>query len=94
MVPHIIKRCHLISAVQETKSVYLGLGLGTSWPVGAERAMTPPEFGKSVKPISTREADYAQKITTPPPPRFLDPPNALQGTELVQGTQTILPKVR
>ena len=27
-----------------------------------------------------------------PPPRFLDPPKALQGTELVQGTQTIIPK--
>ena len=37
----------------------------------------PPNFGKSVNPISTRAADYAHHITTAPPPRSLDLPTAL-----------------
>ena len=33
----------------------------------AEWALAHPEFGRSVNPITTREADYAHHITTSPP---------------------------
>ena len=36
-------------------------------PGGAGDAMTPPEFGRSVNPISTRRTDYAHLITTGTP---------------------------
>ena len=38
--------------------------------------MAPPDFGKSVNPISTRETDYAHLITTGTP-GFSDLPTAL-----------------
>ena len=37
-----------------------------SRPVGAGVAMAPPDFERSVNPISTRGADYAHQITTGP----------------------------
>ena len=53
-----------------------------SRPVGAGGAMAPPYLGRSVKPISTRGADYAhQIITTVPPPGFSDLPTALMSGE-------------
>ena len=33
-------------------------------PGGAGGAMAPPDFVRSVNPISTRETDYAHKTTT------------------------------
>ena len=36
-------------------------------PGGAGCAMADPDFGRSVNPISTRETDYAQLITTGTP---------------------------
>ena len=39
-------------------------------------AMAPPDFGRSVNPISTRVADYAHHITTGLP-GFTDLPTAL-----------------
>ena len=46
-------------------------------PGGAGGAMAPPDFGRSVNPISTRGgADYAHLITTGTP-GFLDLPTAL-----------------
>ena len=47
---------------------------------GVGNAMTPPNFGRSVNPISAEEAhyqSYAQQITTCPP-EFPDLPSALQ----------------
>ena len=38
--------------------------------------MTPPDFGRSVNPISTRGTDYAHLITTGTP-GFTDLPTAL-----------------
>ena len=35
---------------------------------GAEGARAPPEFGRSVNPIQTREEDYAPHTTASPPP--------------------------
>ena len=46
-------------------------------PGGAVGAMTPPDFGRSVNPISTRGTDYAHLITTVTP-EFSDTPTALQ----------------
>ena len=43
---------------------------------GAGGAMVPPDFGRSVNPISTRGTDYAHLITTGTP-GFLDLPTAL-----------------
>ena len=43
------------------------------WSRGGQEAMPPPpDFGRSVNPFSTREADYAHYITTCPssPPEF------------------------
>ena len=34
---------------------------------GAEGAVAPPEFGRSVNPIQTRGADYAPHTTASPP---------------------------
>ena len=34
---------------------------------GAAGARAPPEFGRSVNPIQTREADYAPHTTASPP---------------------------
>ena len=34
---------------------------------GAEGALAPPEFGRSVNPIQTRGADYTPHTTTSPP---------------------------
>ena len=34
------------------------------FPGGVEGAMEPPDFGRSVNPISTRGTDYAHLITT------------------------------
>ena len=34
---------------------------------GAEGALAPPEFGRSVDPIQTRGADYAPHTTASPP---------------------------
>ena len=45
-------------------------------PGGAGGAMAPPDFSKSVNPISTRETDYAHLITTGTP-GFSDLPTAL-----------------
>ena len=36
-------------------------------PGGAGDVMTPPDFGRSVNPISTRGTDYAHLITTGTP---------------------------
>ena len=36
-------------------------------PVVAGVAMAPPDFGRSVNPISTRGADYAHQIILAPP---------------------------
>ena len=47
-----------------------------SSPVGAGIAMAPPDFERSVNPISTRRADYAHHITTGPP-GFSEIPTAL-----------------
>ena len=46
-----------------------------SRPVGAGIAMAPPDFERSVNPISTRGAHYAHHITTGPP-GFSDLPTA------------------
>ena len=48
-----------------------------SRPVGARGTMVPPDFGRSVNPISTRGgADYAHHITTAPSPYiFSDGPD-------------------
>ena len=48
-------------------------------PGGAGGAMTPPDFGRSVHPISTRGTDYAHLITTDTP-GFSDLPTALFST--------------
>ena len=45
-------------------------------PGGAGGAMAPPDFGRSVNPISTRGTDYANLITTGTP-GFSDLPTAL-----------------
>ena len=45
-------------------------------PGGAGGAMAPPDFGRSVNPISTRGRDYAHLITTGTP-GFSDLPTAL-----------------
>ena len=48
-------------------------------PVGAEGdggAIAPPDFDIEVNPISTKEADYAHHIATPPP-GFSDVPTVL-----------------
>ena len=45
-------------------------------PVDAGGAMAPPDFGRSVNPISTRGTDYAHLITTGTP-GFSDLPTAL-----------------
>ena len=45
-------------------------------PGGAGGAMTPPDFGRSVNPISTRGTDYAH-LTTAGTPGFSDLPTAL-----------------
>ena len=53
-----------------------------SRPVGAGGVMVPPDLGKSVSPISTRGADYAEFIiTTAFPFRFSDLPAALMSGE-------------
>ena len=44
---------------------------------GAGGAMAPPDFGRSVNPISTRGTDYAHLITTGTP-GFSDLPTALK----------------
>ena len=44
--------------------------------VGAGGAMAPPDFDRSVNPISTRGTDYAHLITTGTP-GFSDLPTAL-----------------
>ena len=43
---------------------------------GAGDAMAPPDFGRSVNPISTRGTDYVHLITTGTP-GFSDLPTAL-----------------
>ena len=45
-------------------------------PGGAGVAMAPPDFGRSVNPISTRGTDYAHLISTGTP-GFSDLPTAL-----------------
>ena len=40
-------------------------------------AMAPPDFGRSVNPISTRETDYAPHIITIGPSGFSDLPTVL-----------------
>ena len=45
-------------------------------PWGAGDAMAPPDFGRSVNPISTRGTDYVHLITTGTP-GFSDLPTAL-----------------
>ena len=45
-------------------------------PGGAGGATTPPDFGRSVNPNSTKGTDYAHLITTGTP-RFSDLPTAL-----------------
>ena len=42
-------------------------------PVGAGGAMAPSDFGRSVNPISTLDADYAHHITTYVPSRIFRP---------------------
>ena len=49
-------------------------------PGGAGGAMAPPDFGRSVNPISTRGTDYAHLITTDTP-GFLALPTALNGRQ-------------
>ena len=54
----------------------------SAWAVGAEGgkgdAPPPPDFDRSVNPITTRgERDYAQHITTFLPPEFSYHPTAL-----------------
>ena len=46
-------------------------------PGGVGGAMAPPDFGRSVNPISTRGTDYAHLITIGTP-GFSDLPTALQ----------------
>ena len=46
-------------------------------PGGAGAAIAPPDFGRSVNPISTMGADNAHRITTGTP-GFSDLPTALQ----------------
>ena len=46
-------------------------------PGGAGGAMAPPDFGRSVNPISTMGTDYAHLITTGTP-GFSDLPTALK----------------
>ena len=45
-------------------------------PGGAGGAMAPPDFGRSVKPFSTKGTDYAHLITIGTP-GFSDLPTAL-----------------
>ena len=49
-------------------------------PVGAGGSMAPPDFDRSVNPISTRGADYPHHITTGPL-GFSDLPTALEEEE-------------
>ena len=49
-------------------------------PVGAGGSMAPPDFDRSVNPISTRGADYPHHITTGPH-GFSDLPTALEEEE-------------
>ena len=44
--------------------VILGSAAASGW---AGWALAHPEFGSSVNPITTRGADYAQRITASPP---------------------------
>ena len=46
---------------------------------GVPQAMVPPDFGRSVKPIMIRGRGQIMpiKLLMPPPPRFSDPPTAL-----------------
>ena len=48
---------------------------------GCHGAMAPPDFGRSVNPVSTRGTDYAHLITTGTP-GFSDLPTALYYTVL------------
>ena len=46
-------------------------------PGGARCAMAPPDFGRSVNPITTRETDYLFPNITTGTPGFTDLPTAL-----------------
>ena len=50
----------LLSSFRRTTTMYYR-------PVGPGGAVAPPYFVRSVNPISTREADYAQQITNGTP---------------------------
>ena len=56
------------------KHTYWSAGMaepGGRGGVRGEGTHVPPDFGRSVNPISTRGADYAHQISTfPPPPDF------------------------
>ena len=47
-----------------TVCVHIVRPVGAGSAKGAEGAMVPPDFGRSVNPISTHGADYAHHITT------------------------------
>ena len=50
-------------------------------PGGAGGAMAPPNFGRSINPISTKRAYYAHYITYSHPSGFSNLPKALPGTK-------------
>ena len=52
-------------------------------PGGSGDAMAPPDFGRSINPISTRGADYAQHIITGTP-RIFRPSYGPEATESTQ----------
>ena len=56
---------------------YNGTGVSS---LGVPGAMAPPDFGRSVNPISTRGTDYAHLITTDTP-GFSALPTALNGRQ-------------
>ena len=58
--------------------IHYTLGRGVVVPGGAGGAMTAPDFGRLVNPISTRGTDYAH-ITTTVTLGFSDLPTALLG---------------